>query len=102
MAAAAEARARLPVSLDVFAGAVYVAMEAEVLTLLGEAEAAIDRLAWLVTPEGGSAGVTAATLRVEPRWDALRGNPHFQALVRGEGPENPPVPPPFAPGPADA
>ena len=99
-AAAAEARARLPVSLDVYAGAYLVEMEAEVLTLLAEPEAAIDRLAWLVTPEGGTARVTAATLRVHPRWDALRGNPRFEALARGEGPEDPPVPAPFSSGPA--
>ncbi len=49
------------------------------MTLLGENEAALDRLEFMRRHGGRS----PAELRFEPWWDPLRGEPRFQRLVQG-------------------
>jgi serine/threonine-protein kinase len=35
------------------------------------------------------AGTTVALLRLDPMWDPLRGDPRFDALLKGETPASP-------------
>ena len=46
--------------------------------LVGEADAAVRRLAYLLSIPSD---ISVAQLRVDPMWDPLRGNPRFQRLV---------------------
>ena len=64
---------------DAFFGPLVAANRAWILAQAGEAEAAlgeIERL--LVAP---SFNVTVHTLRLDPRWDPIRDDPRFQALL---------------------
>ena len=68
----------LPVSRDAWDGADLQEDLAYVETLVGEHDAAIKRLAYLLTiPSGQSVTI----LRVDPMWDPLRGNAGFQKLI---------------------
>ena len=71
----------LPLTRDAFDGVGPLLSLAIVYTMGGESEAAIDVLEDLMTRPGLPAGY----LGRGPTWDPLRGNPRFEALVRGAG-----------------
>jgi serine/threonine-protein kinase len=68
----------LPVSRDAFDGPDLQEDLAYVETLVGEHDAAIKRLAYLLTIPSE---LSVPFLRADPMWDPLRGNPRFQALI---------------------
>ena len=68
----------LPISRDAIDGGEMQEDMAYVETLVGEANAAIDRLAYLLTIPSD---MSVAVLRVDPMWDRLRSNPRFQRLL---------------------
>ena len=68
----------LPVSRDAVDGADLQEDFAYVEMLVGEHDAAIARLAHLLTIPSD---VSVPMLRADPMWDPLRGNPRFQRLV---------------------
>jgi serine/threonine-protein kinase len=68
----------LPISRDAIDGGGMQEDMAYVETLVDETDAAIDRLAYLLTIPSD---VSIPVLRVDPMWDRLRGNPRFQRLV---------------------
>jgi serine/threonine-protein kinase len=68
----------LPVSRDAWDGAALQEDLAYIETLVGEHDAAIKRLAYLLTIP---AGVSLPVLRADPMWDPLRGNRRFQQLI---------------------
>jgi serine/threonine-protein kinase len=68
----------LPVSRDAYDGADLQEDLAYVETLVGEHDAAIKRLAYLLTIPSE---LSVPFLRVDPMWDSLRGNVRFQALI---------------------
>jgi len=68
----------LPVSRDAWDGADLQEDLAYVETLVGEHDAAITRLATLLTIPSG---LSLPFLRADPMWDPLRGNPRFQKLL---------------------
>ncbi len=72
----------LPVSLDALAGPFYLENLAEIYTIVGEYEAAIDLLEKLVKMP---TGVSVGALRFRRVWDPLREHPRFQALVARYG-----------------
>jgi serine/threonine-protein kinase len=51
---------------------------ARIYTMVGEYDAALDRLEYLVSIPGE---LTPAWLRIDPTWDPLRRHPRFQRLV---------------------
>ena len=68
----------LPVSKDAFDGVRAVWALAAVYTMVGEHDAAIDQLEYLLSiPSWWSAW----DLRLDPRWDPLRDHPRFKELA---------------------
>ena len=68
----------LPISRDAWDGPDLQEDLAYVETLVGEHDAAIKRLAYLLTIPSE---LSVPFLRADPMWDPLRGNPAFQKLV---------------------
>ena len=68
----------LPVSRDALDGADLQEDLAYVETLVGEHDAAIKRIAYLLTIPSE---LSVPFLRVDPMWDPLRSNPGFQKLI---------------------
>jgi tetratricopeptide (TPR) repeat protein len=68
----------LPVSTDAVTGATYLQILAEVYTLTGEYEKAIQTLDTLLSIPSG---LSVAILRLDPLWDPLRSSPHFQEML---------------------
>lgn len=75
----------LPVSLDAVTGPDRVRDLARIYVMVGEHEAAIERLEYLLSIPST---ISAALLQVDPFWDPLRSYARFQALIedgrRGE------------------
>jgi len=70
----------LPVSKDALLGPKVVDNLAQIYMIVGEPDAAIDRLEYLLSiPSLVSVGL----LRADPLWDPLRGNQRFQRLLGG-------------------
>jgi len=67
-----------PESKDAFGGPEIMEGVDEVHAVLGNNDRAIEILEGLLTRPSG---VTAQLLKVNPIWDPLRGDPHFQALI---------------------
>jgi serine/threonine-protein kinase len=75
---------RLSVSRDGVIGPNRVLDLARIYVMVGEHEAAIDQIQYLLSIP---APMSAALLRVDPFWDPLRSYARFQALVEMERPE---------------
>jgi len=70
-----------PVSKDAFGGPRYILSLAEIYTVTGLYEEAINLLEFLMSVPAGNY-VSVPVLRLDPRWDRLRGHPRFQSLVQ--------------------
>ena len=70
-----------PVLKDALAGPTYVFYLAQIYAVVGEHEAAIDQLAFLLSIP--SQEVSVPILKLDPIWTPLRDHPHFQRLLRG-------------------
>ena len=75
---ASRATATLPVSRDAWDGADLQQDFAFVETLVGEHDAAVKRIAYLLTIP---MDLSVPYLRADPMWDPLRSNPNFQRLI---------------------
>ena len=78
-----------PVTRDAIEGPRSVAQLAAIYALVGDRDAALDRLRFLTTVlsthwRPGPSITTAAVLRLDPLWDPLRNDPRFDALIRDE------------------
>ncbi|MBL7136262.1 MAG: protein kinase [Candidatus Marinimicrobia bacterium] len=71
----------IPVSRDAMIGSEYLANLAEIYTIVGDYNASIDRLEYLVTIP---AGIHIGALKINPVWNPLREHPRFQRLLEGE------------------
>ncbi|MGH7547890.1 MAG: TPR end-of-group domain-containing protein [Gemmatimonadales bacterium] len=69
----------LPISKDANAGYYRAWDLSRIYAMVGESDAAVDRVEHLLSIPGS---LTAAWLRIDPTWDALRGHPRFKKLVR--------------------
>jgi len=69
----------LPRSLDGFYYLPYVVDLAQIYTIVGDREAALERLEELLA---NPSYISAPLLRMDPRWDPLRGDPRFEALLQ--------------------
>jgi TolB-like protein/Flp pilus assembly protein TadD len=69
-----------PVSKDALWGPIYVLNLAWIYVLVGENEAALDKLEYLLSIP--CADVSAPVLRADPAWDPLRDLPRFQKLLK--------------------
>ncbi len=78
IAQAEAALAMLPISRDAYDGPVLATNAAAIYATLSEKERALELLHSL---HGLPMGPTAGTLRVEPEWDSLRGDPRFEQLL---------------------
>ena len=70
----------LPISRDAFAGPEYLAYLAQIYVSVGENDQAIAILKQLMSIPAGLS-MSASMLRLDPVWDPLRKDPHFQALL---------------------
>jgi TolB-like protein/Flp pilus assembly protein TadD len=70
----------LPISKDAYDGPIIATNLAVIYAQLGERDLAIAQLTPLVAVP---IGPTAGTLRTEPEWDPLRGDPRFEKLAAG-------------------
>jgi TolB-like protein/Flp pilus assembly protein TadD/tRNA A-37 threonylcarbamoyl transferase component Bud32 len=69
-----------PVSKDALAGPEYVSDLARIYVIVGEHKSAIDKLDYLMSIPAGDL-VSANSLRSDPAWDPLRGEPRFKQLI---------------------
>ncbi len=69
----------LPVNREAWRGYYREWDLARIHVMVGEREAAIDRLEHLLSIPGH---LTDAWLRIDPTWEALRSHPRFQRLVK--------------------
>jgi len=67
-----------PVSVDAFDGPFWVERLAVIYSLVGEPEAAIEQIEYLLSIPSE---LTVGGLRVHPYWDPLRDRPRFQTLL---------------------
>ncbi len=71
--------AMLPISRDAYDGPMLATNLAAIYAQLGEKDRALELLESL---HGVPMAATTGTLRVEPEWDALRGDPRFEKLAQ--------------------
>lgn len=71
----------LPVSRDAWVGPQALQTMAEVQTMVGDFDAAIDQIEMLLRSQYISP-LTVSLLRIDPRWDPLRKHPRFQRLLQ--------------------
>ncbi len=71
----------LPISRDAVWGVYWAANLAEIYTLVGEPDLAMDQLEQLLAVPSQ---LSAASIKVDPTWAPLRGNPRFQKLIGGD------------------
>jgi TolB-like protein/cytochrome c-type biogenesis protein CcmH/NrfG len=76
----------LPLETDAYTGRFGLQRMALIRLYLGDIEEAIELLEQL---SAVPSEITPALLRLDPRWDSLRGNPRFDALAAGRTPSNP-------------
>jgi TolB-like protein len=74
----------LPVSRDVMVGGSYLAQLAMTETQVGDNESALSHIEQLLTLPVGHV-LSAASLRLDPRWDPLRDDTRFKALLTKYG-----------------
>ena len=82
LAEAQRATELLPESKDAFGGPEITAGAAEVYSILGENDRAIESLDGLLSRPSA---VTVESLKVNPIWDPLRSDPRFQTLLQKYG-----------------
>ncbi len=77
-----QALALLPVSKEAYRGAFHVEEMARIYAMVGERDAAIEQLEYLMSIPFDLAG---PGLRLDPAWDSLRDHPRFQKLAGASG-----------------
>jgi serine/threonine protein kinase/Flp pilus assembly protein TadD len=71
-----------PVSKDAHTGPAFVRNLAIVYVMVGEYEAALDKIEYLLSlPFAGVSGLSVPMLRIDPTWDPLRSHPRFQKIL---------------------
>jgi TolB-like protein/Tfp pilus assembly protein PilF len=68
----------LPVSKEALVGTTPVENLAQIYTMVGEYDAAVDKLEYLLSVPSLA---STLLLQLDPRWDPLRDHPRFQALL---------------------
>jgi hypothetical protein len=68
----------LPISKDAYDGPLLATNLAVIYAQVGERDLGLQQLAELVALPNGP---TPGTLRVEPEWDPLRGDPRFEKMI---------------------
>ena len=71
----------LPVSREAYRGAYRAIDLAQINAMVGETDAAVDRLEYLLSIPSP---LSVSLLRLDPIWEPLRAHPRFQRLVQSE------------------
>jgi serine/threonine-protein kinase len=74
----------LPISKDAYDGPILATNLAAIYAQVGERDLALEQLATLVKVPNGP---TLGTLRAEPEWDLLRGDPRFEKILASLAPK---------------
>jgi eukaryotic-like serine/threonine-protein kinase len=69
----------IPVSKDAFQGPSPIITLAEIYTMTGEFDQALDQLDYLLSIPSW---FSVRTLQLEPVWDPLRSHPRYQQLIK--------------------
>ena len=83
----ARAVALIPAEKDPVFGPGMEELLAAVEAQVGEIDRALARIERLLTTPYGAFPLTQASLRLDPTWAPLRGNPRFKAIVEGPAPK---------------
>jgi hypothetical protein len=67
-----------PVSRDALSGACRIQDLAQIYTVVGDQEAALEQIEYLLSIPSG---ISVPLLSISPEWDLLRDNPEFQRLL---------------------
>ncbi|MDN5863954.1 MAG: winged helix-turn-helix domain-containing protein [Gammaproteobacteria bacterium] len=78
-----------PISKDVVAGSWFLTRLAKIYARLGMAKESVKLIDRLMSIPAGS-NISVASLRLDPVWDPIRGDPRFQALIEKYGEQAPP------------
>ncbi len=70
----------MPISKDAFAGPSLVRGLAQTYAMLGRVDDAVDQLELLLSMPAGRQ-ISVPSLRIDPRWDPLRGDTRFDRLI---------------------
>ena len=73
--------AQTPVSQDAFIGPQFVEHLAEIYVMVGDRDAALERIEYLLSIPSE---LSVPMLELDPKWDPLRQEPRFQALIAGD------------------
>ena len=71
----------LPVTKEAYRGTFRVDNLARIYVMVGEFDAAIDKLEFLLSIPSE---LTISSLRLDPAWDPLRDHPRFKKLVEAD------------------
>ena len=70
----------LPISKDAWRGTFRLLDLAQIYTMVGEQELALDAIEDLL--KRPTDAISVALLKLDPTWEPLRGNPRYQKLVK--------------------
>jgi tetratricopeptide (TPR) repeat protein len=78
----------LPISKDAIQGQYLLGDVAQIYSLVGEPDEALDRIEYLLSVPSA---LTAAQLRLHPNWDPLRDHPRFAEILDKYGGDDAPI-----------
>ena len=77
-----QALAQMPIEKDAVNGVLALAQAAQVYSRLGRVDLVMQALERVRLAPGSDTAISASTLKIDPVWDKVRGDPRFQAQIQ--------------------